>query len=158
MGARGALLGTTLLAVVMAGGHSPVARANAGHSCSVGTLQGLYIFAATGWGIVPGTTPVPDPLPPKAIVEWIHFDGNGTLDSPGATLSLNGKIAEAPGGTTGTYTVVDLPSGDKGCSGKIAFSNGPTFDVFFGAKGGVISMIQTNDHNVFRGTATKVSR
>src|SRR5262245_64878968 len=75
--------------------------------CKLNDLNGTYIFAATGWGIVPGTTPVPDPLPPKAIVEWIHFNGDGTVDSAGATRSLNGQVVEVGPGATGTYTVTD---------------------------------------------------
>jgi hypothetical protein len=126
--------------------------------CKLSDLNGLYTFAATGWGIAPGTTPVPDPLPPKAIIEWIRFNGDGTLDALGATRSLNGQIAQIPGGSTGTYTVTDLTPPDGGCAGGIIFSGSQTYDLFFAPNGEAISMIQTNMNNVFQGTATKVSR
>jgi hypothetical protein len=159
MNGRRVLLGVVLLTAAVALGMPNVELAHSAPShCKLSDLKGQYIFAATGWGILPGTTPVPDPLPPKAIIEWIHFNGDGTLDSAGATRSLNGQIAQIPGGgTSSIYTVTDLTPPDGGCSGTITFTNGPSFDLFFGAKGDVIWMIQTNPNNVFQGTATKVS-
>jgi hypothetical protein len=156
MTGRWVLLAAALLAPTMVLGVSGVALADDdGHRCTVATLDGLYIFAATGWGILPSTTPVPDPLPPKAIVEFIRFNGDGTLcPCPGATRSLNGVIAKTPPGGTGSYTVVPA---DGGCAGSLTFTGGPSFDLFFPPKGQEIWMIQTNPNNVFQGTATKVS-
>jgi hypothetical protein len=45
-------------------------------ACSVATLRGLYVFAASGYNIVGGAAQ------PKAILESIRFDGNGTLTVP----------------------------------------------------------------------------
>ena len=87
---------------------------------------------------------------PKAIVEVIVFNGDGTLDVPSATVSLNGAIIRSPQ-SVGTYTVED------DCSGKIAF-NGPTYDMFLSKDGDDISMIQTNPNTVFQGLATRTSR
>jgi hypothetical protein len=40
---------------------------------------------------------------PKAIVELIRFNGDGTLSVPGATRSVNGTVASSLPGGTGTY-------------------------------------------------------
>lgn len=113
--------------------------------CSLKTLRGTYVFAATGHNIVAGVAQ------PKAIVEVIEFDGNGILSAPTATRSLNGVIARALVGTGG-YTV------EVSCIGTIAFDGpGPTFDVFFSPAGDNLWLIQTNPNTVFQGTATRVS-
>jgi hypothetical protein len=110
----------------------------------VGTLRGSYVFSASGFNIVGGVQQ------PKAIVEVIVFNGDGTLDVPAATVSLNGVIIRSLH-SSGTYTVED------NCSGTIAF-NGPTYDMFLSKHGDHISMIQTNPNTVFQGLATRTSR
>ena len=157
MKTRWMLLAGALLTAAMASGAPDVALAHDfSLECSPALLDGLYIFAATGWGVLPNTTPVPDPLPPKAIIEWVRFNGDGTLSSAGATKSLNGMVSPSPGGTTGTYTLADV---DTGCQGTVTFGTGQTFDIFTSVfASGEIWMIQTNQNNVFRGNATKVAR
>ena len=91
----------SVVAVAIALGLTTVVLADGGEdggrkSCSVATLDGLYIFSATGY-IIPASAPAQ----PKAIVEWIRFNGNGTLSVPGATRSLNGVIAQVPPGELG---------------------------------------------------------
>ena len=113
-------------------------------ACTERTLRGSYVFSASGFNIVGG---VPQP---KAIVEVIVFNGDGTLDVPAATVSLNGVIIRSPP-SAGTYTVED------NCSGTITF-NGPTYDMFLSKDGDDISMIQTNPNTVFQGLATRTSR
>ena len=128
----------------------------AGRGCSLSTLDGMYIFAASGHII-----PASGPAQPKAIVEWIRFNGDGTLSSAGATRSLNGVIAQIPSsdGAGSSYSVADLDPPGGGCKGSLAFSaGGPNFDLFIPPKGEEIWMIQTNPNNVFQGTATKVAR
>lgn len=121
--------------------------------CTLATLDGLYVFSATGYIIVPGAAPQP-----KAIVEFIRFNGDGTLAVPGATRSLNGVIAQIPAGGTGTYTVANPVGNDPACIGSLTFTGGPSFDLFVAPKGDDVWMIQTNANNVFQGTVTKVSR
>jgi hypothetical protein len=113
-------------------------------ACSERTLRGSYVFSASGFNIVGGVQQ------PKAIVEVIVFNGDGTLAVPAATVSLNGAIIRSPA-SVGSYTVED------DCSGKIAF-NGPTYDMFLSKDGDDISMIQTNPNTVFQGLATRTSR
>src|SRR6267142_667242 len=68
------------------------------HRCGVHTLRGSYLFATHGWNIVGGVAV------PKAIVEGIDFNGDGTLVSPFATVSINGTIIRSSG-SVGSYTV-----------------------------------------------------
>jgi hypothetical protein len=142
----------SLVAVAMAFGMSGIARAgadNAGQSCSEHTLRGSYLFATHGFNIVGGV------MVPKAIVEGIDFNGNGTLSSPFATVSLNGTIIRSSG-TVGSYTVA------ADCTGTLTFSGGPSFDIFVepSGDGKQVWMIQTGPAAapaVFQGTAIKVS-
>jgi hypothetical protein len=118
--------------------------AAARRACTERTLRGSYVFSASGFNIVGGVQQ------PKAIVEVIVFNGDGTLDVPAATVSLNGMIIRSLH-SVGTYTVED------NCSGTITF-NGPTYDIFLSKDGDDISMIQTNANTVFQGLATRTSR
>ena len=122
------------------------ARSEQSHDevCGVNTLRGTYIFAATGFNIVGGVAL------PKAIVEVIEFNGDGTLSVPAATLSANGVIVRSVHGI-GTYTVED------DCSGTILFA-GPAFDIFVSPDAEQVWMIQNNPNTVFQGTATRTSR
>ena len=148
------LLTAALLATVIWLGLSGFALAN--DKCGVNTLRGLYVFAATGF-IIPAA---PASAQPKAIVEFIRFNGDGTIDGRAATRSLNGVIGQFPdqSGPGGSYTVTSLATKDRGCLGTITFAGGPHFDLFIPLDGHEIQMIQTDAHNVFRGTATKVAR
>jgi hypothetical protein len=136
-----------MVGVAIALGVSGVSLADEGkNACALDTLDGLYIFAATGYNIVSGLAQ------PKAIVEFIRFNGDGTLTVPAATHSINGVVAQSPPAGTGTYTV------DAGCTGTLAFTHGPTFDLFIPRKGDELWMIQTNQDTVFQGNVVKVSR
>jgi hypothetical protein len=90
------LVATTLLGAVSVAGEAALgvsAIALAGNDCTLKTLRGTYVFAASGYNIVAGVAQ------PKAIVEIIDFNGDGTLSVPAATRSLNGVIARStPGG------------------------------------------------------------
>ena len=153
--------GSVLAAVVGLGISSAVLaddeQFHAGRNCTVATLDGLYVFAASGFII-----PASGPAQPKAIVEWIRFNGDGTVFVAGATRSLNGVIAQIPaqipGEDGGSYTVTDLVPPDGGCAGTLTFGT-LTFDLFIQSKADEkIWLIQTNPNNVFQGTATRVSR
>jgi hypothetical protein len=122
-------------------GLSGIAKAD--NDCSLPTLRGSYVFAAKGYNIVSG---VPQP---KAIIEVIVFNGDGTLTVPAVSRSINGVISRAAPGAPGTYTV------DASCTGTISFSSGQEFDIFIAPKGDTIWMIQATQDTVFQGTATK---
>ena len=147
------LVGSLLVAAITLG-ISAVALASNGPKCTLGTLDGLYVFTASGFNIVSG---VPQP---KAIVELIRFFGDGTLNAPRGTVSINGGIHPIPippnPPSPGSYTLQSLAAPDKGCVGTIAFADGPSFFIFTPQNGKEIQMIQTNPNTVFQGTATKV--
>ena len=137
----------SLVAAAMAFGMSGTSQADPpAQSCGAHTLRGSYLFAAHGWNIVGGVAV------PKAIVEGIDFNGDGTLSSPFATVSINGTIIR-PSGSEGFYTV------EADCRGTLTFTGGPSFDIFVQpGDGKQIWMIQTGPAPaVFEGTATKVS-
>jgi hypothetical protein len=107
-------------------------------------LRGSYLFATHGWNIVGGVAQ------PKAIVEGIDFNGDGTLVSPFATVSINGTIIRSSGGM-GTYTV------NADCTGTLTFTGGPSFDIFVETSGRQRWTIQTGPGApAFEGTATRV--
>ena len=148
---RSVVAGSPSDGAVVAIGGAQLAGTNRGGSgsgqeagCTVQTLRGSYVFSASGFNIVGGVQQ------PKAIVEVIAFNGDGTLDVPAATVSLNGVIIRSLH-SVGTYTVED------NCSGTVTF-NGPTYDIFLSKDGDDISMIQTNPNTVFQGLATRTSR
>ena len=133
------------LVAAMALGTSDTARAALGpQPCGVYMLRGSYLFATHGWNIVGGVAQ------PKAIVEGIDFNGDGTLVSPFATVSINGTIIHSSG-SLGTYTV------NTDCTGTLSFTGGPSFDIFVEASGRQLWMIQTGPAPaVFEGTVTRV--
>ena len=133
-----------LTAAVVVLSMTSVARADDEKGCSLDTLRGRYVFTARGFNIVAG---VPQP---KAILELIDFNGDGTLVVPAATVSINGTIVRALP-SVGSYTVEDS------CIGTIAFG-GPTYDVFVAGNGRELWLIQTNANTVFQGGATRAER
>ncbi|MBA3257440.1 MAG: hypothetical protein H0T64_12430 [Pyrinomonadaceae bacterium] len=143
------MIGVSLVAVAMAFGLSGTTQANPpALSCSAHTLSGSYLFSAHGWNIVGGVAV------PKAIVEGIDFNGDGTLVVPFATVSINGTIIRSRGGA-GFYTV------EADCTGTLTFTGGPSFDIFVQpGDGNKVWMIQTGPAvappAVFEGTATKL--
>lgn len=136
----------SMAAVGMPFGSSARADVPRSEACGVYTLRGSYLFATHGWNIVGGVAQ------PKAIVEGIDFNGDGTLVSPFATVSINGTIIHSAG-TPGMYTV------NADCTGTLTFTAGPSFDIFVEPNGKQLWMIQTGPAPaVFEGTATRVTR
>lgn len=140
----------SLLATVTAFGMSGTALAeddsqeNAAQVCSDRTLHQPYVFSAQGFNIVNGAAQ------PKAILEGINFNGDGTLSVPFATVSINGQIIQSPPGGTGVYTV------QANCQGTLTFTNGPSFNLFVRPGGKNLWMIQTNANTVLQGAALRV--
>jgi hypothetical protein len=131
---------------LLANGDAPVGiSANPGN-CSLHTLRGSYVFAASGYNIAGGVAI------PKAIVEPIDFHGDGTLSVPAATVSVNGMINRIAPGPGGEYTL------DAACKGTLTFTGGPSFDIYLAPSGNTGWMIQINPNTVFQGTVTRVAR
>jgi|SRR3954463_15469893 hypothetical protein len=127
-----------------------VARASAPiGGCSVSTLQGLYVLGAHGWNIESQNRALP-----KAILDGIRFNGDGTFVTLFGTVSLNGVIFSG-GGAPGTYTV------NEDCTGTASFEGGNViYNMFVRPGGGQIWMIQTSGpggtRSVLEGMATRV--
>jgi hypothetical protein len=153
-------IGKFVVAAAMVLAVSGIARAHDDDDdakpCRLSTLDGLYVFTASGFNIV--TVVGVQVAQPKAIVELIDFHGDGKLTVPAATVSINGAISRSTPGGTGTYTV------DADCTGSLVFGPplapaGPAYDLFVAFKGSQIQMIQTGPGSpVFQGTAERVSR
>jgi hypothetical protein len=133
------------LAAAMALGTSATAGPADAKVCGLDSLQGSYLFATHGWNIVGGVAQ------PKAIVEGINFNGDGSLVSPFATVSINGAIVRSSG-SPGTYTV------NPDCTGTLTFTGGASYDIFVERRDNELWMIQTGGAvpAVFEGTATRL--
>jgi hypothetical protein len=139
------------LATVLALGACGIAQAEEeGRRCREGSLDGLYIFSASGYTIVGGVAQ------PKAIVELIRFDGGGSLIAPAATRSINGVITQFPfnpNSPLGHYTL------NPDCTGTVTFGvGGPSFDIFASPNGEDAWMIQNQPNTVFQGNVARVAR
>jgi hypothetical protein len=121
-----------------------LAAASTPPPCGLATLNGAYLFSASGYTIANGVTQ------PKAIVEMIHFNGDGSLSVTGGTVSINGVIIQIPPGGTGTFTY------GTDCKGTVSFTGGPSFGLYGSGKGKEFLMIQTDPNNIFRGEVRKV--
>jgi hypothetical protein len=124
-------------------------------SCSDASLRGRYVFTASGFTRAPASPPG-TPWVPKAILEVLQFNGDGTVLTPAVTAANPfgdlGSIMQPPGGAPGEYTV------NPDCTGTVHFldPNNVTFTIHVEAFGGIVRMIQTNpSNNVFEGTARR---
>jgi hypothetical protein len=111
-----------------------------GPQCDETTLRGSYVLTARGYNIVGGVAQ------PKAIVELIDFDGEGTVSVPGGTVSVNGVVTQIAPNGFGTYTL------GSDCNGTLTFIPGPSFSMFVNRDGKNGWMMQTNPNTVFQGT------
>ena len=129
----------------------------AGPKCQVGILKGQYAFTASGFTRPPGSLPG-TPWVPKAIVEVLQFNGDGTLSAPMVAVANPfgdfGNLLNPPsGGAAGSYAI------DDDCSGSVQFLDaaGVAFKFFAAPGGDTIWMIQSNPpNNVFQGSAKRV--
>lgn len=139
------LRGTARVAIVVALVVSaPLTTAADGIRECRSTLHGLYLFHGSGSALV-GTAWIP-----KAIVEYIDFNDDGTLSVPNATLNLGGNIITTVDGS-GTYTL------DANCTGRIQFTPGPTFGFYVSAgKDLVMTQIGGTPAGVLQGDAERV--
>jgi hypothetical protein len=134
-----------------------LAEADLQNRCKVQILKGQYVFAASGFTRAPNSGPG-TPWVPKAILEIIHFNGDGTLTTPALTVANpfgdTGNVLQPPSGAPGVYSVND------DCSGSVQFLDAAnvTFRMQIDpVLGDTVWMMQTNPaNNVFQGTARRV--
>jgi hypothetical protein len=108
------------LVTAMALGTSTTARAAADAHCGVHTLRASYLWTFDGYQNF-GGNPVP-----KAIMQGIQFNGNGTFTVPFGTVNIGGFIVIDVSGSGGTYTVA------ADCTGTLSVTDGPTFNMYIG--------------------------
>ena len=133
------------------------ASANPAARCKVDILKGQYVFAATGFTRPPASGPGTAWVP-KAILEVLHFNGDGTLTTPQLTIANPfgdlGNVLQPPSGAPGVYSIND------DCSGSVQFldAGSVTFRIYVDPpRGDTIWMIQTNPaNNVIEGKAKRV--
>jgi hypothetical protein len=125
--------------------------------CDADLLKGVYVFSATGFTPAPNSGPG-TPWVPKAIVEVLSFDGDGTLTAPGLAVANPfddlGNVLQPPQGAPGEYSI------NADCTGTVHFFDAAnvTFYIYVEPpRGDTISMLQTNPaNNVFQGSARRV--
>jgi hypothetical protein len=134
---------------------APLVAMAGGEPCRVKSLKGLYVFSATGYT----RANLDSPWVPKAIVEFLDLNGDGTLTTPWVTIANpfgnTGLIVDRVG-NPGVYSV------DDNCTGKIEFADGNVFRIFATPRGDEFQMIQTvglgGSLNVFQGNVKRVSK
>jgi len=137
-----------------------LAAADPARKCNENILKGRYVFTASGFTRPPASGPG-TPWVPKAIIEVIEFNGDGTLTTPIVAVANpfgdSGMVPQPPGGAPGApgvYTIND------NCSGMVHFldANNATFTIFVDhTEGRTLRMIQINPvNNVLQGTAKRV--
>jgi hypothetical protein len=113
----------SLVAVAMAFGMSGTVRAgadNAAQVCHEHTLRGLYLWTWDGYANFGGN------LVPKAVMQGIRFNGDGTTINPFGTVNIGGTIIIDATGGVGTYTVA------ADCTGTLSITDGPSFNMYVG--------------------------
>ena len=112
------------LAATMVPGTSTTARAAADTQvCSAGMLKGLYLWTWDGYQNVGGN------LVPKAVMQGLRFNGDGTTFNPFGTVNIGGFIIIDATGGVGTYTVA------ADCTGTLSITDGPSFNIYVGPGG-----------------------
>src|SRR4030095_618430 len=91
-----------------------LAAADSTKKCKDHILKGQYVFTASGFTRAPARVPG-TPWVPKAILEVLHFNGDGTLSTPALTIANPfgdlGNILQPPSGADGSYFIDDARSG-----------------------------------------------
>jgi hypothetical protein len=109
------------LAAAMALGTSATAGpAPDAQVCSVGMLRGLYLWTFDGYANLGGN------LVPKAIMQGLRFNGDGTTFNQFGTVNIGGTIIIDATGAVGTYTVA------ADCTGTLSYTGGASFNIYVG--------------------------
>ena len=139
-----------LAAALALGPSSPARAASDARVCSVAMLRGSYVWSFDGYANVGGT------LVPKAIMQGLRFNGDGTTFNPFGTVNIGGIVFDA-GGFSGTYTV------NPDCTGTLTAAPGisPTFNIYVGPGGQQVWTVEISNPDptaigVSVGTAVRV--
>jgi hypothetical protein len=83
-------------------------------------LRGLYLWTFDGYANLGGN------LVPKAVMQGLRFNGDGTTFNPFGTVNIGGTIIIDATGGVGTYTVA------ADCTGTLSITTGPNFNIYVG--------------------------
>jgi hypothetical protein len=113
--------GLVSLVAAMSQGTSATAQTAADiRGCSVGMLRGSYIWTFDGYTDLGGS------LLPKAVMQGLRFNGDGTTFNTFGTVNVGGTIIFDVTGAVGTYTVA------ADCTGTLSVPDGPSFNIYVG--------------------------
>jgi hypothetical protein len=136
------------LAATMVPGTTTTARAAADAHCDARMLRGLYLWSFDGYQNFGGN------FVPKAIMQGLRFNGDGTTFNPFGTVNIGGTIIIDATGGVGTYTVA------ADCTGTLSITNGPTFNIYVGPGAQQVWTLETSPNpaglGVSVGTAVRV--
>jgi len=111
------MLAATLPLILCLPGH---AAADPTNKCNDDLLKGQYVFTASGFTRPPPSGPG-TPWVPKAILEVLHFNGDGTLSTPSVIVANpfgdSGATLPPGPGANGTYSIND------DCTGTVMFAD-----------------------------------
>ena len=127
------------LAVTMAPGTSTTARAAADGRVCNGTLKGLYLWTFDGYQNFGGN------FVPKAVMQGLRFNGDGTTFNPFGTVNIGGTVIIDATGGVGTYTV------NPDCTGTLSITNGPSFNIYVGPGAQKVWTLETSPSPAGRG-------
>jgi hypothetical protein len=117
------LFGCALVSLVAAMALSTSATARAAGDtqvCHAGMLKGLYLWTFEGYSDLGGK------LVPRAVMQGLRFNGDGTTFNPFGTVNVGGTIIIDVTGGVGTYTVA------ADCTGTLSITDGPSFNIYVG--------------------------
>ena len=110
----------SLVAAMALGTSATAGPAPDAQVCSVGMLRGLYLWTFDGYTRLAGN------LLPKAVMQGLQFNGDGTTYNAFGTVNIGGTIIIDATGGVGTYTVA------PDCTGTLSITDGPSFNMYVG--------------------------
>jgi hypothetical protein len=122
----------SLVAAIAQGTYATAGPAPDAQVCSVGMLRASYIWTFDGYTRLGGV------LVPKAVMQGLQFNGDGTTYNTFGTVNIGGTIIVDATGGVGTYTVA------ADCTGTLSITNGPSFNMYIGPGAKQLWITQTN--------------
>ena len=122
----------TLVAAMALGTSANAGAAPDMQGCSVDRLSGLYVWTFDGYTRLGGN------LLPKAVMQGLQFNGDGTTFNTFGTVNIGGTIVIDATGGVGNYTVA------ADCTGTLSITGGPSFNMYIGPGAKQLWTIQTN--------------
>jgi hypothetical protein len=95
-------------------------------------LSGSYVWTFDGYTRLGGV------LVPKAVMQGLQFNGDGTTYNTFGTVNIGASLIIDATGAVGMYTVA------PDCTGTLSIPDGPSFNIYIGPGGKQIWTTQTN--------------